>query len=243
MAWAHQSKQYFFIYGSHAAPILVPRNRAAKSSHANMPPTTPNTPCHFTIMRFNTRFPASHRLHPHHLSSWSCTPPPSSPSWCSVTLLNSSKGSASSPAGVASPLSNGTPVAAPRPFGVPSNPLPLPISKLPMLSFTLRKFTVSMARPWWGIIGGFMCRRRAHCVDRKNGWVLTSEAPAREPMRRSSSLMRSFRIRDLQRLQRHIESDFGKGTKLWRVGKRTSISVGHQNVRGRVRRRGECWRT
>lgn len=50
-----------------------------------------------------------------------------------------------------------------------------------------------------------MCRRRAHCVDRKNGWVLTSEAPAREPMRRSSSLMRSFRIRDLQRLQHRIK--------------------------------------
>lgn len=46
-----------------------------------------------------------------------------------------------------------------------------------------------------------MWRKRAHCVARKKGWVLTSEAPAREPMRRSSSLMRSLRIRDLQRLR------------------------------------------
>jgi len=35
---------------------------------------------------------------------------------------------------------------------------------------------------------------------RKKGWVLTSEAPAREPMRRSSSFISSLRIRDLQRL-------------------------------------------
>lgn len=59
---------------------------------------------------------------------------------------------------------------------------------------------MSMARPWCGIIGGFICRRRAHWVVRKKGWVLTSEAPAREPMRRSSSFISSLRIRDLQRL-------------------------------------------
>ena len=46
-----------------------------------------------------------------------------------------------------------------------------------------------------------MWRRRAHWVARKNGWVLTSEAPAREPRRRISSLIRSFRISDLQRLE------------------------------------------
>jgi len=45
-----------------------------------------------------------------------------------------------------------------------------------------------------------MCRIRAHCVVRKKGWVLTSEAPARAPRRRFSSLMRSLRMRDLQRL-------------------------------------------
>ena len=35
---------------------------------------------------------------------------------------------------------------------------------------------------------------------RKNGAVLMSEAPARDPSRRVSSLMRSLRISDLQRL-------------------------------------------
>ena len=45
-----------------------------------------------------------------------------------------------------------------------------------------------------------MCRMSAHCVVRKNGWPLTSDAPARAPRRRFSSLMRSFRIKDLQRL-------------------------------------------
>lgn len=45
-----------------------------------------------------------------------------------------------------------------------------------------------------------MCRIRAHCVVRKKGWVLTSDAPARAPSLRSSSFMRSLRIRDLQRL-------------------------------------------
>lgn len=37
-------------------------------------------------------------------------------------------------------------------------------------------------------------------MARKKGWVFTSEAPAREPIRRSSSLISSLRIRDLQRL-------------------------------------------
>lgn len=37
-------------------------------------------------------------------------------------------------------------------------------------------------------------------MERKKGCALTSEAPAREPRRRNSSLMRSLRMRDLQRL-------------------------------------------
>lgn len=47
-----------------------------------------------------------------------------------------------------------------------------------------------------------MWRKRAHWVERKKGCVFTSEAPAREPIRRSSSLIRSFRMRDLQRLEK-----------------------------------------
>lgn len=46
-----------------------------------------------------------------------------------------------------------------------------------------------------------MCRSSAQDVVRKKGWVFTSEAPAREPRRRSSSLIRSLRMSDLQRLQ------------------------------------------
>jgi hypothetical protein len=45
-----------------------------------------------------------------------------------------------------------------------------------------------------------MCRRRAHVIGLKKGWFLTSEAPAREPNLLTSSLMRSLRITDLQRL-------------------------------------------
>jgi len=45
-----------------------------------------------------------------------------------------------------------------------------------------------------------MCRINAHCVVRKNGCVLMSDAPARAPRRRFSSLMSSLRISDLHRL-------------------------------------------
>ena len=38
-------------------------------------------------------------------------------------------------------------------------------------------------------------------MERKNGWVFTSDAPAREPIRRSSSFIKSLRMRDLQRLE------------------------------------------
>lgn len=67
-------------------------------------------------------------------------------------------------------------------------------------SLTLRKFTVSIPRPWLGTMGGFMCRISAHWVVRKKGWPFTSDAPARAPSRRFSSFMRSFRMSDLQRL-------------------------------------------
>lgn len=103
--------------------------------------------------------------------------------------MNSSKGSFSSPLGVARPESMGTPgiLAA----GVP------PISTL-ALSLTFQKFTVSVpARPWCGIMGGFIWRISAHCVDRKKGCVLTSDAPARAPRRLVSSLINSLRIKDL----------------------------------------------
>jgi len=52
-----------------------------------------------------------------------------------------------------------------------------------------------------------MWRIKAHCVVRKKGCPFTSEAPARAPRRRFSSLIRSFRIRDLQRLEKEISVD------------------------------------
>ncbi len=85
-----------------------------------------------------------------------------------------------------------------------------------------------------------MCRRRAHCVERKKGWVFTSDAPAREPMRRSSSLIRSLRMRDLQRLKRYVKSAYEKDMRLRSGGKRTLIFEGYQSVLERVRRRGGC---
>lgn len=45
-----------------------------------------------------------------------------------------------------------------------------------------------------------MCRKSAHVIGLKKGWFFTSDAPALEPNRRISSLIRSFRITDLQRL-------------------------------------------
>jgi len=50
-----------------------------------------------------------------------------------------------------------------------------------------------------------MCRISAHCVVLKNGCALMSEAPARAPNRRFSSLISSFRIRDLQMLS-HVNN-------------------------------------
>jgi len=47
-----------------------------------------------------------------------------------------------------------------------------------------------------------MCRSSAHEVVRKKGAVLMSEAPAREPSRRVSSLIKSLRMIPLQRLRR-----------------------------------------
>ena len=49
-------------------------------------------------------------------------------------------------------------------------------------------------------MGGLEWRSSAQEVLRKKGWAFTSEAPAREPRRRSSSFIRSLRMRDLQRL-------------------------------------------
>lgn len=95
-----------------------------------------------------------------------------------------------SPPGVARPESSGTPFA-----------LDALMSTL-WLSLTLRKLIVSIPRPWCGIMGGFVWRSSAHCVWRKNWCALTSDAPARDPSRRSSSLMRSFLMSDLQRLLR-----------------------------------------
>lgn len=50
---------------------------------------------------------------------------------------------------------------------------------------------------------------------RKKGWVLTSEAPARAPRRRFSSLMRSLRMRDLQRLGWGVSWIVVEGRKGW----------------------------
>ena len=55
-----------------------------------------------------------------------------------------------------------------------------------------------------------MCRSRAHCVERKKGCDFTSEAPARDPIRRSSSLIRSLRMRDLQRLWPKHRQEFSR---------------------------------
>ena len=67
-------------------------------------------------------------------------------------------------------------------------------------SWIFLKLTASAPCPCCGIIGGWQCRRRAHWVFLKNGWALTSDAPALEPSRRFSSLHRSLRINDLHRL-------------------------------------------
>ena len=105
---------------------------------------------------------------------------PSSPSCKRVTLLKSKKGSATStrsPPGVARPLSRPTPfklaagawmpgppkalfVAATMVLAPPAALAPPPPPQPPLvslLSLTLRKLTVSMARwPWCGTMGGFM---------------------------------------------------------------------------------------
>lgn len=83
------------------------------------------------------------------------------------------------------------------------------------LSFTLRKLMVSTPRPWLGTMGGFIWRIRAHCVVRKKGWTLMSEAPARAPRRRFSSLMRSLRIRDLHRLEGDVSIISRMGLWQW----------------------------
>ena len=58
-----------------------------------------------------------------------------------------------------------------------------------------------------------MCRRSAQVIGLKKGWFLTSEAPAREPSRRISSLIRSLRITDLQRLVTFVSAR-AKGLKI-----------------------------
>lgn len=45
-----------------------------------------------------------------------------------------------------------------------------------------------------------MCRMSAHCVCRKKGCVLTSDAPALAPRRLVSSFIKSFRMMDLHML-------------------------------------------
>ena len=75
---------------------------------------------------------------------------------------------------------------------------------------------------------------------RKNGWVFTSDAPAREPMRRSSSLIKSLRIRDLQRLKpscKYLVSHMQ--IRQEREGP-TVIFAEHLNALGKARHRGEC---
>ncbi len=90
--------------------------------------------------------------------------------------------------GVARPESSGTPLT----FDAPMSTL--------WLSLTFLKLGVSIPWPWWGMIGGFEWRSSAHCVVRKKGAVLMSEAPAREPSLLVSSLIRSLRMSDLHKL-------------------------------------------
>lgn len=164
----------------------------------------------------------------------------SSPSWWRVTELNSSKGSAISPPGVSSPLSKGTPFIL---FALTPKPLFGPVVLLPRStdcdSFTLRKLMVSIPRPWLGIIGGFEWRRRAHEVLRKKGWPFTSEAPARDPNRRDSSLMSSFRINDLQRLNTLVS----KPPRPNRLGRPTWKYLGHLSLLETALHRARYWQT
>lgn len=51
----------------------------------------------------------------------------------------------------------------------------------------------------------------------KKRWDLTSEAPAREPRRRISSLIRSLRITDLQRLGGGVRLAGARSNSTWSV--------------------------
>lgn len=66
------------------------------------------------------------------------------------------------------------------------------------LSLILRKLTASASFDGVGMIGGSWCRSRAQLMVLKNGCAFTSAAPAREPRRLFSSLLRSLRMMPLQ---------------------------------------------
>lgn len=54
---------------------------------------------------------------------------------------------------------------------------------------------------WAGRIGGVIWRSKANLMGRKNGWALTSDAPATDPKRLSSCLSSKRRTSDLHWLE------------------------------------------
>ena len=85
-----------------------------------------------------------------------------------------------------------------------------------------------------------MWRRRAHWVERKNGWVFTSDAPAREPIRRSSSFIKSLRMRDLQRLEIYGEHSTAPSAEEGGKQGHTAKFAEHRNALETVHHREEC---
>lgn len=71
------------------------------------------------------------------------------------------------------------------------------MSKL-LLSFIFLKLTASIAFEGSGVMGGVICRNNAKLTGLKNAWDFMSDAPARDPKRRFSSLCSNRWIRFLQ---------------------------------------------
>lgn len=82
-----------------------------------------------------------------------------------------------------------------------------------------------------------MCRKSAQVIGLKKGWFFTSDAPARDPNRLASSLINSFRINDLQRLEEDQHD-----LKCLEWSQLTSILVWHQHGLGMGLHLARCWR-
>lgn len=83
-----------------------------------------------------------------------------------------------------------------------------------------------------------MWRSKAQEVVRKNGADLMSDAPAREPSLRVSSLMRSLRINALQRLSQRINNN------IWAVQPRMVLTWKLQvlqSLPGKALHLSKCW--